>query len=66
MKKKAVVCEPRREYFRVDDNKKHNIMEKANVEKAIKQHEELQHLLLSNGWELFSIISSKFFKPLVR
>ena len=45
----VVLCEPRHEYFCIDDRVRHNITAEAQPERAFAQHEALVHLLRSRG-----------------
>jgi dimethylargininase len=52
---RVAVCSPRREYFRVDNLRAHNIREPADPEKARAQHAALTDLLTKSGVEVIDI-----------
>ncbi len=52
---RVVLCTPRFEYFRVKDNKAHNITRVADQTKAIQQHDKLKSVLAEFGCEVIDI-----------
>ena len=52
---KVIVCPPQTEYFNVEEEEKHNISEKANREKAIRQHIYLREILKNHGVEVINV-----------
>ncbi len=53
--RKVVVSSPLKEYYKVDNPKKHNIKEIANRKTAIKQHERLKGAMREFGAEVIDI-----------
>ena len=49
--KRVIVCSPITEYFSVDNGKKHNIPEIADMATAVKQHKQLRNTLKKFGAE---------------
>ena len=43
--KRVIVCTPNEEYFKISNLKSHNILEVADREKALDQHNSLKNLL---------------------
>lgn len=56
---RVIVCSPAKEYFGVDNLKAHNIAERANPEKAKKQHNQLKSTIKKFGAEVIDIEESK-------
>lgn len=52
---RVVVCTPGKEYLGVDDLKAHNIAERANPERAKKQHDLLKSTMKTFGAEIIDI-----------
>ena len=57
--KKVIVVPPEKEYFNVENLKAHNIMERADVEKAKKQHAKLRELMRSAGADVIKFSELK-------
>ncbi len=53
--KRAIVCEPQKEYFHVADPKAHNIGQVANKAKATRQHQQLRALLRQSGCRVINL-----------
>ena len=53
--KKAVVCTPAREYYRVGGRALHNIHEAADPVLALAQHDQLKAVLASAGCEVIDV-----------
>lgn len=47
--KRVVVCSPIKEYFKVSDFKSQNILEPADPEETIRQHDSLKKILADSG-----------------
>jgi dimethylargininase len=52
---RVVVCTPGREYFHVGDLKKHNIVERADRDLAMEQHDALKSCLADFGAEVIDV-----------
>ena len=52
---RVVVCTPGREYFRVGDLKKHNIVERADPDRAMHEHDVLKRSLADFGAEVIDV-----------
>ncbi len=53
--KRVVICPPIIEYFTVNDRKLHNIIQPADLTKALKQHENLRSVISESGREVIRI-----------
>jgi len=53
--KSVVICPPIIEYFKVSDRNLHNITQTADLNKALKQHENLRSTITGSGCEVISI-----------
>jgi dimethylargininase len=53
--KTIVICPPIIEYFAVDDKKLHNITQSADLNKALKQFENLRSIISESGCEVILI-----------
>ncbi len=53
--KRVVICPPIIEYFSVSDRKLHNIIQSADLNKALKQHENLRSAISESGCEVIRI-----------
>jgi dimethylargininase len=52
---RVVVCSPGDEYFHVGDLKKHNIVERADPDRAMEQHDSLKRCLADFGAEVIDV-----------
>lgn len=52
---RVVVCTPGDEYCRVDDVKRHNIVERADPDRAFEQHDALKRCLVDFGAEVIDV-----------
>jgi dimethylargininase len=52
---RVVVCTPGREYFHVGDLNKHNIVERADPDRAMEQHDALKSCLADFGAEVIDV-----------
>ncbi len=53
--KRVVVSPPEKEYFKVENLEEHNIMERANVDKAKEQHKKLREIMRMAGADVIEI-----------
>ncbi len=53
--KRVIVSPPEKEYFKVENLEEHNIMERANVDKAKEQHKKLRDIMRMAGAEVIEI-----------
>ena len=53
--KRVIVSPPEKEYFKVENLEKHNIMERANEDKAREQHKKLREVMRDAGAEVIEV-----------
>ena len=53
--RRVIVSPPEKEYFKVENLEEHNIMEKANVDKAREQHKALREVIRNTGTEVIEV-----------
>jgi dimethylargininase len=53
--KRVIVCTPSEEYFKISNLKLHNILEVADREKALDQHDSLKNLLNAFGADVIDV-----------
>ena len=53
--KRVIVCTPSEEYFKISNLKLHNILEVADREKALDQHDSLKNLLNTFGADVIDV-----------
>ena len=52
---RVVVCSPGDEYFHAGDPRRHNIVERADPDRAIQQHDALKSCLVNFGAEVINV-----------